>query len=231
MENKKVLSVFVDESGVLSKDDSSSRFYLITLVTHDQAIDISNEVKRLDAELDLVGIANLYFHAGPIIHAHDHFSFMNWDLRRKIFYRMLAFANRIPFRYACLIVDKKFADTTGGIVENLERQLSEVVDSHRLDLSDYETVKVYYDCGQKPVTNLLHQFFASRTHIPVVFAQAVDVARYKLIQIADLICTLKLIEMKIACGMAMSKSEIKFFGGRQLFQHNVLRIIKRKEIV
>lgn len=230
MEAKKTLSVFVDESGVLSKDDPTSRFYLITLVSHDQAFDISGEVKRLDAELDTVGIANLFFHAGPIIHAHDRFSFMNWDLRRKIFYRMLAFANRIPFRYACLLVDKKFADTTEGIVNSLERQLADVVDTHRLDLSDYETVKVYYDCGQKPVTNLLHKFFAARAHIPIVFAQAVEVARYKLIQIADLICTLKLIETKLACGMAMSKSELKFFGGKQSFRHNVLRIIKRKEI-
>ena len=63
-----------------------------------------------------------------------------------------------------------------------------------------------------------------------MFAQAVEVARYKLIQIADLICTLKLIEKKIACGLAMSKSELKFFGGKQSFRHNVLRIIKRKEI-
>ena len=43
------------------------------------------------------------------------------------------------------------------------------------------------------------------------------VARYKQIQIADLICTLKLIEKKFACGMAMSKSELKFFGGKQSF--------------
>ena len=30
---KQTLSVFVDESGVLSKDDPTSRFYIVTLVT------------------------------------------------------------------------------------------------------------------------------------------------------------------------------------------------------
>jgi len=35
MLKKSVLSVFVDESGVLAKDDPTSRFYIVTLVAHD----------------------------------------------------------------------------------------------------------------------------------------------------------------------------------------------------
>lgn len=228
--NTGVLSVFVDESGVLSKDDQTSRFYIVTLVAHDQSQSIAEEAKRLDRELDAIGIANLCFHAGPIIHAHDQFMFMNWDLRRKIFYRMMAFANHVPFRYACLVVDKKYHDTTRAITEALERQLAELVDSHRLDLTQYAAVKVYYDCGQKPVTNLLHAFFDGRKHLSVVFAQAVEVARYKLIQVADLVCTLRLMALKLENGLALSKSEVKFFGGVRAFQHNVLRVIRRKQI-
>ena len=167
-----------EESSVLSKDDPTSRFYIVTLVTHDQSFSIAELAKRLDRELDSVGIANLYFHAGPIIHAHDQFMFMNWDLRRKIFYRMLAFANHVPFQYACLVVDKKFADDTETIISSLERQLAELVDGHRLDFTGFETVKVYYDCG-----------------------------------------------------LSLSKSEEKFFGGVRAFKHNVLRVIRRKAIV
>jgi len=227
---KSILSVFVDESGVLAKDDPTSRFYIIALVAHNQSHPIADAAERLDRELDSVGIANLYFHAGPIIHAHDQFMFMNWDLRRKIFYRMLAFANHVPFRYACLVVDKKYADSTKTIVENLARQLADLVDSHRLDLTEFEEVKVYYDCGQKPVTNLLHSFFESREHLHVVFAQAVEAARYKMIQVADLVCTLRLIALKLDAGISLSKSEEKFFGGVRAFRHNVLRVIRRKEI-
>ena len=133
---------------------------------------------------------------------------MNWDLRRTIFYRMLAFANHVPFRYACLVVDKKFADDTEAIISSLERQLAELVDGHRLDFAGFETVKVYYDCGQKPVTNLLHRFFEQRKHIPVVFAQAVEVSRYKMIQVADLVCTLRLIALRLDCGLSLSKSRL-----------------------
>jgi len=228
--NNSVLSVFVDESGVLSKDDPTSRHYIITLVAHDQSFPIADAAERLDRELDSIGIANLCFHAGPLIHAHDQFMFMNWDLRRKIFYRMLAFANHVPFRYACLSVDKKYASSTSAIIDDLERQLSNLIDKHRLDLSGFETVKIYYDCGQKPVTNLLHDFFESRTHIQVAFAQAVKAPRYKMIQVADLVCTLRLIAIKLDAGLPLSKSEEKFFGGARAFKHNVLRVIRRKEI-
>ena len=108
--------------------------------------------------------------------------------------------------------------------------MAELVDSHRLDLTQFDLVKIYYDCGQKPVTNLLHGFFEVRTHIPVEFAQAVEVARYKLIQVADLVCTLRLIALKLEKGLNLSKSEEKFFGGERSFKHNVLRVIRRREI-
>ena len=225
-----ILSVFVDESGVLAKGDTTSRFYILALVAHDQSLSIAEAVARLDRELGSIGIANLHFHAGPIIHAHDQFVFMNWDLRRKIFYRMLAFANHVPFRYACLVVDKKYADSTDAIVANLARQLADLVDRHRLDVTAFEEVRVYYDCGQKPVTNLLHEFFEARTHLRVVFAQAVKVARYKMLQVADLVCTLRLIQLKLEAGLSLSRSEEKFFGGTRAFRHNVLRVISRKEI-
>lgn len=230
MRNRRTLSVFVDESGILAKDDPTSRFYIVALVLHEQERDIASAAERLDRELESVGIANLCFHAGPIIHAHDRFMFMTWDLRRKIFYRMLGFANHVPFRCACLSVDKKYRDGTRAIAEDLERQLAELIDGHRLDLTRHEAVKVYYDCGQKPLTNLLHDFFMARPHIPVVFAQAVEAERYKLAQVADLVCTVRLIEKKLESGLPLSRSEEKFFGGVRAFRHNVLRMIRRKSI-
>lgn len=228
--NSKLLSIFVDESGVLDKSDPSSRFYIISLVLHDQTLAIAEQAHRLDRELDAVGISNLYFHAGPIIHAHDQFVYMNWDLRRRIFYRMLAFANRTPFRYACLTVDKRFVNDTEAIVRRLERQLALLMDTHRSDLAVFQGIKIYYDCGQKTVTTLLHRCFESWGNIPVEFAQAVKVSSYKLLQVADLICTVRLMAMKLEHGLPLSKSEMKFFGGVRQFKHNVLRVIRRKSI-
>ena len=38
--DKKTLSVFVDESGRFRHPDSDSRFYIVSLVLHDQSVDI-----------------------------------------------------------------------------------------------------------------------------------------------------------------------------------------------
>lgn len=143
---------------------------------------------------------------------------------------MLGFANHIPFHYACLSVVKKYRDSTRAVADDLARQLTELVDGHRLDLTRHETIKVYYDCGQKALTKLLHDFFKERAYLPVVFAQAVEAERYKLAQVADLICTVRLIEMKLERGIPLSRSEDKFFGGVRAFRHNVLRVIRRKAI-
>ena len=70
MQDKRTLSVFVDESGILAKDDPTSRFYIVALVLHEQERAIAAEVERLDRELEAVGIANLCFHAGPL-NLHD----------------------------------------------------------------------------------------------------------------------------------------------------------------
>ena len=52
----KDISVFVDESGSFAPDSNSSRYYLICLVLHDQAADISESVSILEDSLDAMGL-------------------------------------------------------------------------------------------------------------------------------------------------------------------------------
>ena len=98
------------------------------------------------------------------------------------------------------------------------------------EFGDFETIKVYYDCGQKRITNLLHGFFNERRSLKVEFAQAVEPKKYKLFQVADLVCTLKLLEVKLQSDMGLSPCEKRFFGGPKAFKHDILRRIKAKEI-
>lgn len=227
---KKTLSIFVDESGILNESARISRYYVLTLLLHDQTMKVDDLVREFDRSLDLVGIANLCFHAGPIIRGNESFEFMNWDLRRKIFSRMMRFARKVDFAYHCLTVDKKFCDSVDSILLMLERQLSDFVVEHHDRLAAFANVKVYYDCGQKQITNFLHRFFESRKTIPVTFAQAVQPRRYKLFQVADLACTIKLMELKLGADGRLSPCERRFFGGEKKFRHDILRKMKAKEI-
>lgn len=47
----KELSIFIDESGDFGEYDHRSPYYIITMVFHDQRIDIGPAVARLDQEL------------------------------------------------------------------------------------------------------------------------------------------------------------------------------------
>ena len=87
-----------------------------------------------------------------------------------------------------------------------------------------------YYCGQSPVTRMLHEVFETGIGRNVEFANAVRPSRYRLFQLADLICTLHLIELKLRAGVKLSRSENQFFGGPQMFRHNILRYIKAKEV-
>ena len=64
---KKVLSVFVDESGKFQYPDSVSRFYIVSLVLHDQSVDVGALVRKLDSDWVLMGYEDFCFHAGPLI--------------------------------------------------------------------------------------------------------------------------------------------------------------------
>ena len=52
----KILSVFVDESGMFKYPDPDSRFYIVGLVFHDQDVDIAPLVRQMDRSADELGL-------------------------------------------------------------------------------------------------------------------------------------------------------------------------------
>ena len=57
------LSVFVDESGDMV---GVSRYYLVTLVLHDQANDIREKVRHYEESLSRADLPNIPFHSEPL---------------------------------------------------------------------------------------------------------------------------------------------------------------------
>lgn len=224
------LSVFVDESGIWNESDASSRYYIVALVLHDQSIDISRAVAALDHDLASLGIVNLCFHAAPIIRGNGMFEILSEQLRRKIFAHMMGFVRIVDFKYHCLCVDKRYCDTEEQMKDRLERQMREFMGAAKSRMNDFFRVKVYYDCGQTYITHLLHKGFEELKIPSIEFAQAVKPRQYKLFQVADLICTLRLMSAKLESEGKLSPSEFRFFGGVKSFKRNVLRRITRKEI-
>jgi len=228
---KKKLSVFVDESGKFQYPDAISRFYIVSLVLHDQSVEIGDLVRKLDVDWVRMGYEDFCFHAGPLIRKEKGYMYMPREERAAIFSRMLLFARQMEFRFRCLVVDKEFVTSSRQIIERLQRQLNEFLDSSRELLFGVDEVKVYYDCGQAPVTKLLQDTFMAHLGTRITFAQGVKPENYKLFQLADLVCTAKLAQLKISQGVPLTVDEFKFYGGPRRFMRNVWKQFAAKEMI
>ena len=58
----KELSVFIDESGDYGEYDYHSPYYIISMVFHDQAVDIEDAVRKLNQELSYMDLDDLCIH-------------------------------------------------------------------------------------------------------------------------------------------------------------------------
>ena len=103
----KELSVFIDESGDFGEYSSHSPYYIITMVFHDQDVDIQENVHRLDTELSYLRLDNLCIHTGPIIRKEEIYKDMGIVERRRIFNKMMAFIRSAGIQYKCFSIEKK----------------------------------------------------------------------------------------------------------------------------
>ena len=226
---EKDISVFVDESGSFDPDASSSRYYLICLVFHDQAVDISEDVNGLEDSLVALGLGREHcIHAGPLVRREREYSNMLREDRRRILGRMMSFVRKVDFRYKCLALDKKFVSSETAIHDSLLQLLVRFLIDNANTLNEYDQLKIYYDDGQPQIKRLLGEafaLFASKT----VFVQDVQPEKYRLFQVADVLCTLELLKLKLQTGERLSRSEFEFFNGLQNLRKNYLKPLVSKE--
>ena len=77
---------------------------------------------------------------------------------------------------------------------------------------------------------LTSAFDSSRLKVNISFSQGVDHLRYKMLQVADLVCTLDLIAMRIKDGAGLNLAEQRFFGNPRILRRNIFKIISPKRI-
>jgi hypothetical protein len=93
------LSVFVDESGDFGEYDYHAPFYIITLVFHDQNVNIQEDLVKLETELSQIGWPNHCVHAGPIIRSEYEYKDFTIEERQKILKKLMTFTRKIDIKY------------------------------------------------------------------------------------------------------------------------------------
>lgn len=222
----KELSIFIDESGDFGEYSYHSPYYIITMVFHNQSSSIESEMEHLEKDLSYLSLSNHCLHTGPIIRKEENYSLMDIRERRRIFNKMVAFTKQIDIKYKCFYIEKKHIEDVVEATGKLSKQISNFIREHYHDFLDFDDVKIYYDNGQIEVSKILSSVFNAM--LPEVEFRKVAPSKYKLFQVADLLCTMCLIQLKMNNNQ-ISKSELAFFGNIRDLKKNYLKPLSKKE--
>ena len=82
------LSIFVDESGDFGEYAKHSPYYAVTMIFHDQDIDISKQLSILNENLKNMGYENTAIHTEPLIQREEIYKNVEPNERRALFTKL-----------------------------------------------------------------------------------------------------------------------------------------------
>lgn len=223
----KELSVFIDESGDFGEVKERPAYYLVTFVFHNQDNEIEDQVLKLEESVRSSGFDVEYIHTGPVIRREEVFARYSIDERRKLLYKMLNFVNRCPISYLTVSVDKREAANKIVLSGKLAKAINRTLSKHIEFFSDFDKIIVYYDNGQVELSTILNAVF-SILFSNVEFRKA-EPQKYRLLQVADFICSMELLKIK-RDEKRLSKSEEQFFYKPQELKKTFLKSIEKKKL-
>lgn len=221
------LSIFVDESGDFGCYERHAPYYIVTMVLHDQRIDISEAIRRLDESLAYLGYAGgQAIHTEPLIRRENPYQNYRPNERRAIFSRLYYFTLNCDITYKSFIFKKSEYRDIFKLEARMAREISGFIRENLPYFQSFEKVILYYDNGQHELNRILNTVLA--TELADYDVRRVQPNDYKLFQVADLICTLELLEQKMN-DKQMSKSELLLFHSKRDLKKDFLKGIHKKE--
>ena len=146
--------------------------------------------------------------------------------RRHILNKMVAFTRQLKITFKCFHIEKKHISDSLEASRKLSKQLSSFFLKNYKNFLSYDKIIVYYDNGQIELTRILISVLNKL--FPQVEFRKVLPSDYRLFQVADLICSLELLRLKIE-NKILSKHELLFIGKENDFKKNYLKRIYQKE--
>ena len=165
-------------------------------------------------------------HTGPIIRNEGYYKRFDFDDRKRLFNDLVFFAKKADISYHIVSAEKR-GNTKAKVVDILSKQLILFVKENLEYLCGFDKVIIYYDYGQSEITTILTSVFNS--FLSNVDFRHVQPHQYKLFQVADLICTLELAEIKFK-NKTITDSELRFYESRRKFKDFYYKSIKSKRI-
>lgn len=222
-----VLSCFIDESG-LAEWQPHSPYYLVSLVFHEQDKPISGQLANLEAVLANRGLGQGFIHARPLMRSDDPYRDMPLPDRRYVFSQLFLFAKKCDISYRALLFNRKECRTLEELDNRIGRGLRSLLIENAGYFKGFERIVVYYDDGQKHLSKIVTDGFSvqlgslDRRHI-----KPEDYRKYRLAQVADMVCCLELTAARIDDNLA-GRNEVAFFESAREFKKAYLKPLRRK---
>ena len=219
----RILSCFVDESGDFGEFSKHSPYYIVTMILHDQNNSIVDNVNKLDEELSNLGFSDHVVHTEPLIRREEDYINLSPNTRRAIFTKLFYFAMKSNIRYKSFLFYKNEYESTFKLQGRMAREISLFIRENLEEFQKYDNVILYYDNGQHELNSILNTVLA--TELSKYDVKRVLPKDYKLFQVADLICTLTLLEEKCN-NHELSRSEMLIFHNERSLRKDFLKPIK-----
>ena len=221
----KELSIFIDESGDFGEEINTSPYYIVTFVFHNQSNNIDENIQNLKKQLKDCGFEDEYIHTHPLIRREYPYCNLKIDERRKILNKMLRFTMSCDITYFNLVIDKKQAKSKMQLSAKIAKMLSRFISENLNYFISFDKIIVYYDYGQQELGMIINTIL--NTVFSNVDFRHVSPKQYKLLQVADFICSMELLKQKYDNDL-LTKSERNFFYKKQELPKNYFKSIKKK---
>ena len=223
----KTLSIFVDESGDFGEYEQHAPYYIVTMVFHDQSKDISSNINVLNNTLKQIGYGDEQaVHTEPLIRREPPYQYFQPNERRAIFSKLYYFTLSCDIKYKWFVFKKSEYENSFKLEARMARDLSQFLRENLEYFQNFEKVILYYDNGQHELNRILNTVLA--TQLADYDVRKVIPSEYRLFQVADLICTLELLKMKMEYGR-LSNSEERIFHSKRDLKKDFLKGIRKKE--
>ena len=218
------ISLFADESG---ESGTESKYYLLTLVFHEQNASISQPINIYENDLRAKGLPNIPLHACPLMNGHDDYEGMDIQDRKRLLQAFFTMLQHLPIKYHTFSYRKDEFPNSAALGARIRRDIVNLIFDNLSYLQGFDKVKVYYDDGQYVVTKALHDAVEYALSTNAVMYKDGSPKDYRLAQAADLICTIELTALKFEAKEA-TKTDDRFFGARGSFKKNWLKKTRKK---
>lgn len=225
----KELSIFVDESG---DRGGKARYYLLTLVFHDQADSIAKAVTGHEAKLARADLPSIPFHSEPLMNGQNgrkDYEFLNIEQRKVMLAYFSSFVRKLPISYITFVYRRSQFEDPARPMERMGRDISSAMVEHLNFFQYFDDVKVYYGNGQDIVKQALDRSVGKVLSKGAVCRRKTSMTDYRLEQVADYLCTIELALAKYEA-KEDGKTYNKFFGGIGSFKRNWLKQARSKRI-